>query len=111
MAYAAYSELLGPSLNPRATPSPRRELLVLDFTVCDNDAHVTRRALARCQGVGVLRSIPKPFDHQVCLELQVRSDMMDNVLHCLMVCVPSGKIGQVHSWQGHLARHGLPYGH
>ena len=52
MAYAAYKEPPGSSLRKQAVNE------VIDVTVASVDAYRVRRALASCEGVGVLRCEP-----------------------------------------------------
>ena len=110
MAYAAYSEFLGASLPLQAAPRPRPEFVVMSITVPSTEAHRVRRTLAMCLYAGVLRCIPQPHDSLVLLQVHVCSDQVDEVMHQVIECVPSGQIGRIAPWAEHLARHGVPHG-
>jgi hypothetical protein len=111
MAYAAYSEFLGASLlKPRATARHQPAFVVMDITVPSAEAHQVRRALARCTDTGVLRCVPRPQERLVRLEVHLPPEMVDEVMHCVIECVPCGQIGRICPWDQHLARHGLCHG-
>ena len=110
MAYAAYSEFLGASLKPRAVARHQPEFVVMNFTVPSTEALQMRRALARCPGAGVLRCIPRPCVAEVKLEVHLPADRVDEVMRCVIECVPSGQIGCICPWRDHLTRHGLCHG-
>jgi hypothetical protein len=110
MAYAAYSEFLGASLPVKTAPRLRPEFVVMSITVPSTEAHRVRRALAMCPGAGVLRCIPQPQDSLVQLQVHVCVNRLDEVMHQVIVCVPSGQIGRIAPWAEHLAKHGVPHG-
>ena len=112
MAYAAYHDSFGAngfSASPAPPVLPGR-LMVLDITVPSCDAFQVRRLLSRCPNTGVLRCVPKPRDRAVLLEVQLPADRVQDVLHLLMDCVPSGELGALNSWQGYLTAHGMTHG-
>jgi len=110
MAYAAYTEFFGLLMNPWVAHPQKRDFVVMDITVPSLEADLVRRVLARCTDVGVLRCIPRPSECLARLELHLPVYKVDEVMHCLMECVPSGQIGPIYSWAKHLSRHGLTYG-
>ena len=117
MAYAAYREPPGAAFS-LASPVGETVFQVLDVTVASVDACRVRRALAACQGVGVLRC--EPLLHSGAawataaprVRLMVRLPLLRyaEVLHCLLDCVPDGEIGALTSWRGHLQRCGVAHG-
>lgn len=109
MAYAAYRESFG-QLTRRPVTAAVSATVVIDVTVPSGDALKLRRALAACQGAGVLRCIPRPDEHRVKLEIRLPLAAVDALLHEVMVCVPDGEIGHLTSWSAHLRRHGLREG-
>ena len=113
MAFAAYCESFGvpvnlPDQSPVGTHLP--QWVVMDITVPSVDAIRVRRALASCPGTGVLRCIPRLDEHRVRLEVRLPAHMTADVLHCVMGCVPTGEVGHLLSWRGHLRRRGLSSG-
>jgi hypothetical protein len=115
MAFAAYCESFGVSTTPPAVPTSAvvthlPKWVVMDVTVPSVDALLVRRALARCPGAGVLRCIPRLDENRVRLEVRLPAHMADEVMHCVMVCVPTGEVGHLLSWRCHLRRHGLNSG-
>jgi hypothetical protein len=113
MAYAAYRE------PPGATPPVRETAFhVLDVTVASVDACRVRRALAACEGVGVLRCEPLLHASAACehaaprVRLMVRLPLLRyaDVLHGVLACVPDGEIGPLTSWRMHLQRCGVAHG-
>ena len=109
MAYAAYRESHAYRFSSPG-PSPRVKWRVLDVTVPSGDALVLRRALARCPDTGVLRCIPLLDEKRVRLEVKLPGAQLEDVMHCIMVCVPSGELGTLSSWRAHMLRHGLTHG-
>jgi hypothetical protein len=117
MAYAAYREPPGAAFS-LASPVGETVFQVLDVTVASVDACRVRRALAACQGVGVLRC--EPLLHSAAawataaprVRLMVRLPLLRyaEVLHCLLECVPDGEIGALTSWRAHLQRCGVAHG-
>ena len=113
MAYAAYRE------PPGATPVVCETTFhVLDLTVASVDACRVRRALAACEGVGVLRCEPLLHAGAACehsaprVRLMVRLPLAcyAEVLHGVLACVPDGEIGPLTSWRAHLQRCWVAYG-
>ena len=113
MAYAAYRE------PPGATPVVRETTFhVLDVTIASVDACRVRRALAACEGVGVLRCEPLMHASAACehaaprVRLMVRLPLSRyaDVLHGVLSCVPEGEIGPLASWRAHLQRCGVVHG-
>lgn len=113
MAYAAYRE------PPGATPAVLATAFhVLDVTVASVDARRVRRALATCEGVGVLRC--EPLLHasaasahsvpRVRLMVRLPLSRYAEVLHGVLACVPDGEIGPLTGWRSHLQRCGVTYG-
>lgn len=119
MAYAAYREPPGAvsAVSP-ATPVSETLFQVLDVTVASVDACRVRRALAACQGVGVLRCEPLLHNGaawasaapRVRLMVRLPFSRYAEVLHCLLDCVPDGEIGPLTSWRAHLQRCGVAHG-
>ena len=109
MAYAAYRESLAYRFSSPG-PEPRVKWVVLDVTVPSCDAMVLRRALAGCRGTGILRSIPQLEEKRVRLEVRLPGSQIEEVMHCIMVCVPSGELGTLSTWRAHMLRHGLTHG-
>lgn len=117
MAYAAYREPPG-AASSVASPLGETVFQVLDVTVASVDACRVRRALAACQGVGVLRC--EPLLHagaawataapRVRLMVRLPFARYAEVLHCLLDCVPDGEIGALTSWRAHLRRCGVAHG-
>lgn len=113
MAYAAYRE-------PPGAASVVRETVfyVLDVTVASVDACRVRRALAACEGVGVLRCEPLLRASAACAHAAPRVRLMvrlplsryAEVLHGVLACVPDGEIGPLTSWCAHLQRCGVAHG-
>lgn len=113
MAFAAYCESFGVPVNLPDQPPVVIHLpqwVVMDITVPSVDAMRVRRALAGCPGAGVLRCIPRLDEHRVRLEVRLPAHMTADVLHCVMVCVPTGEVGHLLSWRCHLRRRGLSSG-
>lgn len=115
MAYAAYRDH-GVSTTPRlrdAQPSH-----VLDIVVPCTMAGQVRRALARCEGVGVLRCeplldrLPQAEDEALHVRLVVSLPLAryGEVLHQVLLAAPRGEIGRLLGWRAHLARCGLRHG-
>lgn len=110
MGYAAYREHPGQCRTGLAT-----SFGVLDVTVACTDALGVRRAVAGCEGAGVVRC--EPLLHQRNLgesaaprvRLMVRLPLASyaQVLHRLMAAVPCGEIGRLVRWGEHLDRCGL----
>lgn len=109
MAYAAYRESLAYRFSSPG-PEPRIKWVVLDVTVPSCDALVLRRALAACPETGILRSIPQLEEKRVRLEVRLPGSQLEEVMHCIMVCVPSGELGTLSTWRAHMVRHGLTHG-
>ena len=109
MAYAAYSEFLGASSGPQTTARHQPELVVMEITVPSIEAVRVRRALARCPGAAVLRCVARPHDSLVRLQVHLRADMADEVMHQVIECVPCGQIGRISPWAEQLAKHGVPH--
>jgi hypothetical protein len=111
MAYAAYSEVFAPGQPARggrqALPAP---FAVLAVTVCSLDALRVRRALVDCPGAGIVRCVPQPLGSRVRLEIRLPLARADEVIHRVLDCVPSGEIGRLTPWAGHLAGLGLADG-
>lgn len=118
MAYAAYREPPGAISASAAAAVSETVFQVLDVTVASVDACRVRRALASCQGVGVLRC--EPLLHtgaawataapRVRLMVRLPFARYAEVLHCLLDCVPDGEIGALTSWRAHLRRCGVAHG-
>jgi hypothetical protein len=113
MAYAAYRD------PPGAVHAPRTTVFqVLDITVTSIDAYRVRRALADCDGVGLLRC--EPLLHpgaaygnaapRVRLLLRLPMSSYLDVLHRVIECVPDGEIGHLVVWRTHLQRQGIAHG-
>lgn len=112
MAYAAYCESFN-ALNNTFVDAPvarPKKLMVLDITVPSCDAFKVRRLLASCPQTGVLRCIPKLRDRTVVLEIQLSAERVQEVMHVLMTCVPSGEMGTLNSWSHHLSSRGMTHG-
>lgn len=113
MAYAAYREHSGLML-----PYPQASIHVLEVVVPCTAAGQVRRALAQCDGVGVLRCEPllgaaqHGDDDMLRVRLMVRLPLpcYATVLHEVMRCVPCGEIGRLLTWRAHLARCDLRHG-
>lgn len=110
MAYAAYSEFLGPSSAPQTATRHRPQFVVMEITVPSIEAVRVRRALARCPGAAVLRCIAQPHDRLVQLQVHLPADMADEVMHQVIECVPCGQIGRISPWAEQLAKHGVRSG-
>ena len=112
MAYAAYRE------PPGLVRVSNTTFEVLDVTVASVDAFWVRRALAVCEGVGVLRCEPLPHLGAACPNAKPRVRLMvglphrryADVLHAVTECVADGEIGHLTSWSAHLKRCGLAHG-
>lgn len=115
MGYAAYREHPGTVRARTAVP-----FCVLEVTVACADALRVRRAVALCEGAGVLRCEPLLHERSACengaprVRLMVRLPLGSyaEVVHRLLDCVPNGEIGRLLRWRDHLARcsrqnHGL----
>lgn len=113
MAYAAYREHPGVF-----HVQPRTVFHVLDVTVPCALGSLVRRSLVGCEGVGVLRCEPLLHPQasadgdglRVRLMIRLPLARYPEVLHRLMLAVPSGEIGRLVTWREHLARCGLPHG-
>ncbi|WP_326540074.1 hypothetical protein [Pseudorhodoferax sp.] len=113
MAYAAYREHSGVPLPHCLQPSH-----VLDVVVPCTVAGQVRRALARCDGVGVLRCEPlldaqaRADDDVLRVRLVVSLPLSSYgaVLHGVLLAAPCGEIGRLLGWRDHLARCGLRHG-
>jgi hypothetical protein len=117
MAYAAYREPPGAaSIAPVVRETTTFH--VLDITVASVDACRVRRALAVCDGVGVLRCEPllhtsAASEHaapRVRLMVRLPLSRYAEVLHGVLACVPDGEIGALTSWRAHLRRCGVAHG-
>jgi hypothetical protein len=113
MAYAAYRE------PPGAVDATTRTVFkVLDITVASVDCWRIRRALAACDGVGVLRCEPLCHPGAACdhaaprarLLLRLPLSSYADVLHRVLGCVPDGEIGHLIGWRTHLQRQGIAHG-
>ena len=113
MAYAAYRE------PPGAIPAVRPTAFhVLDVTVASVDACRVRRALAGCDGAGVLRCEPLLHASASCEHATARVRLMvrlpasryADVVHAVLGCVPDGEFGALTSWRTHLQRCGVGHG-
>lgn len=112
MAYAAYCDSFNANTSP-LLPAKRDAAtvcMVLDVVVPSRDAFQVRRLLARCPGTGVMRCVPMPQDSRVRLEIQLPEGSVPEVMHILMIGVPSGEIGSLISWKQHLTSHGMSHG-
>lgn len=114
MAYAAYRDPPGAASVVRETTT----FHVLDVTVASVDACRVRRALAVCEGVGVLRCEPLLHASAACehavprVRLMVRLPLSRyaDVLHAVLACVPDGELGPLISWPAHLQRCAVAHG-
>lgn len=112
MAYAAYKEPPGSSLRKQAVNE------VIDVTVASVNAYRVRRALASCEGVGVLRC--EPLLHpgaaysnaavRVRLTVGLPPQRYADLVHAITTCVEDGEIGPLMSWHSHLQRCGMNHG-
>lgn len=108
MAYAAYCDSFGATV-ARPVKAAATVWQVLDVTVPSCDALWVRRALVNCEGAGIVRCIPRLDEHRVRLEIRLPRQMAEEVMHRVMVCVPSGELGHLTSWPCHMQRHGLTH--
>lgn len=112
MAYAAYRESFGTARfnqAPQARGRPE-QLMVLELTVPSSEAFQVRRLLAGCPDAGVLRCVPRPQDSLVRLEILLPEHSVQELMHVLVSCIPSGEMGALNSWRRHLTNHGLTHG-
>ena len=113
MAYAAYREHFGEFRTSSAIP-----FHVLDVTVASSDARSVRQLVARCADAGVVRCEPLLNERssqesdapRVRLMIRLPLDSYAQFLHGLIESIPSGEIGRLVSWRGHLERRGLCHG-
>lgn len=113
MAYAPYRDFPG-----LVEATGRTVFQVLDVTVASVDAYRVRRALAACDGVGVVRCEPLRHPGAACRDARPRVRLLvrlpasgyAGVIRCVLACVSDGEIGQRVEWRTHLRRRGLGHG-
>lgn len=113
MAYAPYRDFPG-----LVEATSRTVFQVLDVTVASVDAYRVRRALAACDGVGVIRC--EPLRHpgaahrnampRVRLVVRLPQSSYADVIHGVLDCVADGEIGPRVGWRLHLRRQGIAHG-